>query len=393
MQTITLKPGREKSLRRHHPWLFDGAIAKVSGESPNGLCVVRSASGEFLGAGVVSPEAALRARIVRFDGKPLDADWIGERVRAAIAYRRSFLPPETDAYRVIHAEGDLLPGIVADAYDGLLAVQSTTAGAEAILPWVADALRRELSPRTIVFRRDLPQREYERLSTANEISGEPVPPGGVTVRENGLRFALDPVSGQKTGFFLDQRDNRALVRSLASGRRMLNVFSFSGGFGVYAAAGGAVSTVNVDVSAPALELARRNYGENSLEAPEGAFVGADAFDWLREEIARGARYDLVVVDPPAFVKSKGALERGLRGYKDVNLQAMKLVAPGGLLLTCSCSGLVSLDLFQKVVFGAASDAGATFRLVRRCGAGADHPVLLDCPETEYLKGLLLERAA
>ena len=241
----------------------------------------------------------------------------------------------------------------------------------------------------MVRRRAWPK--HEGGARPPEVDGEPLPAGGVPVRERGLRYFVDPLEGQKTGFFLDQRENRALVRELSAGRNVLNVFSYSGGFGVAAAAGGASGTTNVDISAPALDLARRNYVANGLETPDAAFVAADAFDWLREAKGRGDRWDSVVLDPPAFVKSKGALDRGLRGYKDVNLQAMPLVRPGGFLLTFSCSGLVDADLFQKVVFGASTDAKVRFRIVRRLGAGADHPVLLDCPETEYLKGLLLER--
>ncbi len=391
MQTLTLKTDREKSIRRRHPWLFESAVALTEGSADDGLCVVRSRSGESLGAGIVSPGAALRARIVRFDGRALDEAWIAGVVRDALALRNRMIPADTDAFRLIHSEGDLVPGIIADRYADVLSLQATTAGAEAILPWVVAAIESVWKPRTIVHRRDLAQREYEGLSSRSEVVGDELPAEGVAIRENGITYRVDALGGQKTGFFLDQRENRARIRSLSAGRSVLNVFSYTGGFGVAAAVGGASSTLNVDISLPALEVAKRNYAANGLDAPADAFLGADAFDWLREAKAAKRQFDIVVVDPPAFVKSKGALDRGLRGYKDINLQAMPLVAPGGLLFTCSCSGLVDHDLFQKVVFGASVDARVRFRLLERRGAGPDHPVLLDCPETEYLKALLLER--
>lgn len=392
MQTLHLKPGREKSLRRRHPWLFDGAIARAEGDPSDGLCVVRDAAGRLLGSGVVSPAAPLRARLARFDGGAIDEAWIEGRVADALALRRRFVPDETDAFRLLHGEGDLLPGLVVDRYADVLVVQAGSAGTErGLLPRVLPILERELSPATVVFRNDLPTRGGEGLSTETVVAGRPLPDGGVAVRERGLRYLVDPVGGQKTGFFLDQRENRALVRTLAAGRSVLNVFSYTGGFGVAAAAGGARRTVNVDVSAPALAAARRNYAANGLPIADDDLVAADAFEWLRAARRGGGRFDLVVLDPPAFIKSKGALERGLRGYKDVNLQGMPLVEPGGLLVTCSCSGLVDADLFQKVVFGASEDAGIRFRLLERRGAGPDHPVLLDAPETEYLKVLVLQR--
>jgi 23S rRNA (cytosine1962-C5)-methyltransferase len=391
MQTIHLKAGRERSLERRHPWLFDGAIERLEGDPSDGLAVVRSKKGAWLGAGVVSPRAPLRGRIVRFDGEPLDERWIAARVDDALALRDRFVPPDTTAFRAIHSEGDLVPGIVVDRYGETLVVQCGTAGGEAILPWALAPLRARFSPSRIVFRRDLPQRQNEGLSTESVVEGEPIPEEGIEILERGLRFRVDPWKGQKTGFFLDQRENRQRVRELAAGRRLLNVCCYTGGFGVAAAAGGATSTTNLDVSAPALELARDNFRRNALPLDDDGLVAADAFDWLRGAKQGRKIWDMVVLDPPAFVKSKGALDRGLRGYKDLNLQAMPLVAPGGLLFTFSCSGLVDLDLFQKVVFGASADAGVRFRLIERLGAGPDHPVLLDCPETEYLKGLLLER--
>jgi 23S rRNA (cytosine1962-C5)-methyltransferase len=251
---------------------------------------------------------------------------------------------------------------------------------------VVDALRERLAPRVIYFKNDIPARKLEQLSTEAETIGE----GGATamVVENGLRFRIDPPSGQKTGFFLDQRDNRALARVLAGGRRTLNLFAYSGAFGVYAAAGGAQSVENVDISAAAIELARANHELNhELNRAEASFVVADAFQYVRQT---DKRFDLIVCDPPAFAKSRAEVDRAARGYKDVNLFAMKLLEPRGMMMTFSCSGHMSLDLFQKVIFAAALDAGRRVSIVKRLTAGPDHPVSLFCPEGEYLKGFLLE---
>jgi 23S rRNA (cytosine1962-C5)-methyltransferase len=249
-------------------------------------------------------------------------------------------------------------------------------------PLVVDALREELKPRLIYFKNDIGARKLERLPAEPEIIGDG--DATATILENGLRFHVDVPAGQKTGFFLDQRDNRALARGYASGRRVLNLFSFSGAFGVYAAAGGATSVRNVDISARAIELAAENHALNELPAEHTV---ADAFQFVR---TTGEQYDLLVCDPPAFAKSRHDVERAARGYKDVNLYAMKLIAPGGLMMTFSCSGHMSLDLFQKVIFAAALDAGRRVSILGRLTAGPDHPVSLFAPEGEYLKGFLLE---
>jgi 23S rRNA (cytosine1962-C5)-methyltransferase len=280
--------------------------------------------------------------------------------------------------RLVHSEGDELSGLIVDRYDDLYVVEIANYGLEQIKSVVVDALQ---APR-IYFRNDIPARKLEHLPLTSEGSEQPA-----YIRENGLRFLVEPVAGQKTGFFLDQRENRQLARTLSDGRRVLNLFSYTGGFGVYAAAGGAREVENVDVSEAAIALARTNYELNELE---GNFTVGDAFSVVRQRASANERYDLVVCDPPAFAKSRGEVERAARGYKDINLYAMKLVAPGGLLMTFSCSGHMDLDLFQKVIFSAALDAGRRASFVRRLGAAPDHPVSLFAPEGEYLKGFLIE---
>jgi 23S rRNA (cytosine1962-C5)-methyltransferase len=321
-------------------------------------------------------------RALTFAGETLTADVIASRISATVARRRAIFDGTTNAARVIHAEGDELSGIVVDRYDDLLVVEIANRGAEQLRPLIVDTLRKELAPRVIHFKNDLPARALERLSMEDERVGEATAPA--TVLESGLRFRVDPAEGQKTGFFLDQRENRRMARALASGKRVLNLFSYSGAFGVYASAGGAASVTNVDVSAKAIELAREN---QSLNGCESELVVADAFQYVRQH---RERYELLICDPPAFAKSRGEVERAARGYKDVNLHAMRMLEPGGQMMTFSCSGHMSMDLFQKVIFAAALDAGRRVSFVRRLTAGPDHPVSIYCPEGEYLKGFLLE---
>ena len=381
---LILKPGKERVIANRHPWIFAGAIASESGPDDAAFADLFDARGTRVASGFHSLRSQIRLRALTFGDEELTPDLIRARIATAVARRRGLFDAGTNAARVVHAEGDDLSGLVVDRYNDVAVVEIANSGIEKIRPLIVDALQHELAPRVIFFKNDLPVRRLEQLTLESEAIGA----GDVAceVRENGLRFRVDPAEGQKTGFFLDQRENRAIVRGLAGGRRVLNLFSYSGAFGVYAAAGGAASVENVDVSARAIDLARINHELNGSTAIETV---ADAFDYVRDLGGRGARFDLVVCDPPAFAKSRGEVDRAARGYKDVNLFAMKLVAPGGLMMTFSCSGHLSLDLFQKVIFSAALDAGRRASFVRRLTAGADHPVSLYCPEGEYLKGFLL----
>lgn len=389
---IQLRPGRDKALRNRHPWVFDGAIAREAGDAGAAIADVFAADGSRLTSGFYSAKSQIRCRAVAF-AEELTEELLRARIATAVRARAPLLGAENDSVRLVHSEGDGLSGLVADFYAGILVVEITSAGLEALRDLVVDALREAaagLAPvRAVMMKNDLGARKLEGLPLDDAWLDGVVPEGGETIiRENGLRFVVQPGTGQKTGFFLDQRANRALVRSMAAARRVLNVFSYTGGFGVSAAAGGASSVEEVDVSASAVELARRNH-ELNPSATELELVAADAFTHLRKRRGEGRLYDLVVVDPPAFAKSRGDVDRAARGYKDVNLQAFNLVAPGGSLVTFSCSGHVSLDLFQKIVFSAAADARRDAAIVRRLGAGEDHPVSIYCPEGEYLKGLVL----
>ena len=388
MIRLTLRPGREASVLRRHPWVFSGAVARVEGDGADGIAEVVDAAGRPLALGAYSSDSQIVARLWSFDGRLPDAGLFRERFAAAKALRAEVVPPQTTGYRAVNSEGDLCPGVLLDVYGETAVLELTTAGTEI---WRADleaAAREVFAPVKLIVRETGIRRDSGQSpipDTKSEIDLAPF-------LENGLRYLADVGAGQKTGFFLDQRDNRARLRALSPGRRVLNLFSYTGAFSVAALAGGATRAVDVDSSAAALALARRHRAENALSADGSDFVDADVFEDLRRRVAEGQRWDAVVCDPPAFAKKKADVDRAARGYKDVNRLAMTLVSPGGWLLTCSCSGLVDADLFQKIVFSASAEARASFALVARQGAGPDHPVSLDCPEGEYLKGMWMRRA-
>ncbi len=377
MITFTLAPGREHSVHRRHPWIFSGAVRGQAGDPSDGVASVRSAAGEALGQGVVGGGRSIVARLWTFGPEPFDAGTIRSRFRAARELRREVVSPDTTGYRVLHSEGDHVPGVVADRY-GESDVLLLTAEGTALRRAEIEACYRDVfGPGFLLVRVEGDRHEPP-----------PSAPEAPFV-EHGLRFVADLSSGQKTGFFLDQRENRLRIRGGSRGKTMLNLFSYSGGFSVAALAGGATRAVDVDASEAALGLARRHRRENGFpDAPED-FVRADVFEDLRARSAAAERWNVVVCDPPAFAKKKTDVDRAARGYKDVFRLAMTLVAPGGMLLACSCSGLVSPELFQQILFAAALDAKRTFSITEKAGAGPDHPVSIYCPESEYLKAFYL----
>jgi 23S rRNA (cytosine1962-C5)-methyltransferase len=384
---LVLRRGRERAVANRHPWIFDGSIERESGPADAAIADLIDPAGTLLASGFYSAHSQIRLRALVFGEETLTPELLMRRIAEAADRRESILSSQTTAARLIHSEGDELSGLVVDRYGDLLVAEITSAGAEKIRQLLIEPFSRPTPPAAIYFRNDLPARRLEQLPTESEAIGVMEPE--VEILENGLRFTVSVKEGQKTGFFLDQRDNRAMARGLASGRAVLNLFSYSGGFGVYAAAGGARSVEEVDTSGAAIDLARRNHQSNSSQAAV-RFTVADAFDYVRSLSAGGTAFDLIVCDPPAFARSRAEVERAARGYKDINLNALKLVRPGGYLMTFSCSGHMSLDLFQKVIFSAALDAGRRVSFLRRLGAGSDHPVSLFCPESEYLKGFLLQ---
>ena len=384
---LTLKRGKERVVTNRHPWIFAGAIGAEGGPPEAAIGDLFDVNGVRLASGFYSPRSEIRLRALTFGQDELTAELIAQRIDAAIARRRRLLGPNTNAIRMINADGDDLSGLVIDLYNDVVVAEIANAGIERLKPMILDTIRRALNPRLIYLSNDMPARRLEQLATEPEAIGEGTP--ATTILENGLRFEVDPASGQKTGFFLDQRENRTLAQSLAPGRRMLNLFSYTGAFGVYAAAGGATFVENVDGSDLAINQAERNHDLNG-SSTIARFTVADAFAHVRHQAASGERFGLIVCDPPAFAKRRVEVDRAARGYKDINLYTMRLLERDGFLLTFSCSGHLSLDLFQKIIFAAALDAGRRISFVRRLTAGADHPVSIYCPEGEYLKGFLLE---
>ncbi len=386
MIRLFLKPGREASVRRRHPWLFSGAIARREGHADDGWAEVFSAAGERLGAGDHSPGSQIVVRLWVFGEAPAGPELFRERFDSARRRRAAILPPETTGFRGINSEGDLCPGVTLDVYGETGVLELSTEGTQVRAAELEREARRAFDLQTVIVRRTGTDRGGGRPEAAAALGA--AESGRVRFSENGLRFFAD-YGGQKTGFFLDQRENRARLRALASGRRVLNLFSYTGGFSVAALAGGAARAVDVDASGRALELASEHRRENGFDPAGDDFTRADVFEDLRRRVAGGETWDAVVCDPPAFAKKRGDVDRAARGYKDINRLAMRLVAPGGILLTCSCSGAIDPTLFQQIVFAAEIESGSAFSLFARQGAGPDHPVSLDCPEGEYLKGMWL----
>ena len=394
--TVSLKPGREKSLKRRHPWVFSGAIDAVEREPQAGGTVeIRSSDGAPLALAAWSAGSQIRARVWSFDAQAsIDAAFLRRRLAGAIALREA-LPAarHTNALRLVHAESDGLPGLIVDRYADLLVAQFLSAGAEFWREAILDALAELTRCEAIFERSDAEVRNLEGLSPRSGfVRGGEHAAGRVAIHEHGLQFRVDVAAGQKTGFFLDQRENRQRVRALAAGRSVLDGFCYTGGYALAALAGGANSVVAVDSSAPALDIARENLSANPFDASRVRFEAVDVFAYLRALRDRAAQFDMIVLDPPKFAPTAAQAENAARAYKDINLLALKLLAAGGLLATFSCSGGVPPELFQKIVAGAALDAGVDARVIERFGAGPDHPVALNFPEGEYLKGLLVLRA-
>ncbi len=395
MKQLILKPGREKSLLRRHPWIFSGAVARVQGDPDAGESVaVRAAGGEFLAWAAYSPASQIRARVWSWhEAERIDADLLRARLRQALAARARLLRAgDSDAMRIVHGESDGLPGVIVDRYGDVVVLQLLSAGAERWRGEFAEAVRELTGCACVYERSDADVRELEGLPATSGVLQGALPGAGVQLREHGLAYGVDVAAGHKTGFYLDQRDNRKRVGELSQGREVLNCFCYTGGFSLNALAGGAASVLSVDSSAAALAQARDNLARNELDAARAEWQEADVFKQLRVLRDQGRSFDLIVLDPPKFAPTAAFAEKAARGYKDINLLAFKLLRADGLLASFSCSGGVSADLFQKILAGAALDAGVDASIVGHFAAAADHPVLLSFPEGDYLKGLLLRRA-
>jgi len=396
---LLLKPGKERSLLRRHPWIYDTAIGRVKGAPAAGETVtVRSHDGRWLASAAYSPSSTLRARCWSFaESDSIDAAWLAARVREAVA-RRAHLAEASSALRLVFGEADGLPGLITDRYGDQLVVQFQAAGVEAHREALLDALVAATGCANVFDRSDSAGRTREGLPPAFGVARGAEPPPRIAVREHGRRFWVDVRGGHKTGFYIDQRDNRELAGTLARRARdrlarparALNCFCYTGGFSV-AMAAGADEVLSIDSSAEALALAQENWRLNGLPESAAHWHDANVFEALRALRADGRSFDLIVLDPPKFAASHHHVERAARAYKDINLGALRLLAPGGLLLTFSCSGAIGVELFQKIVAGAVIDAGVEAQLLRRLAAGEDHPLRMTHPEGEYLKGLLLQR--
>jgi 23S rRNA (cytosine1962-C5)-methyltransferase len=422
MADLVLKPGREKSPLRRHPWIFSGAVHHVDNNPASGETInLLSFNGDFLARAAYSPASQIRARVWTFDpDEAVDADFFRKRIQVAIQARatlgyltidangvQSLITPEggltlaptsgdvgllfSDAYRLIHAESDGLPGLIVDRYGETLVLQSLTAGSEFWKETIADILLEETGLHNIYERSDADVRELEGLQPVVGLLRGTLPDSRITIHENGLKFHINLESSHKTGFYLDQRQNHLRVRELARNRDVLDCFCYTGGFTINALAGGARSVVAVDASAEALSLGRENLGLNGGQAESVEWCEGDVFQVLRKFRDEARAFDMIVLDPPKFAPTAAQAEKASRGYKDINLLAFKLLRLGGILVTFSCSGGIDAYLFQKIVASAALDAGVEAQILEHLFQGADHPVALNFPEGAYLKGLVCLR--
>jgi 23S rRNA (cytosine1962-C5)-methyltransferase len=388
---VILKPGREKSVNNRHPWIFSGAISRVEGGPANGDVVdVWNSKARFAARGIYNEKSQIQVRLLTWNpNDAINGDFWRRRIRRAVAGRQALLDaPDTDAFRLVYAEADGVPGFIADQYGTWVVVQFLSLAAERYRQAILDALIDLIAPQGIYERSEGEGREKEGLvSVTGPIWGE-VPPDMIEIMENGHTFLVDIKLGQKTGFYLDQRENRQKVSKYFPNKEILNAFAYTGAFAVYAAYVGAKRITNVDTSERALQIAERNVRRNGFGDREDAYAEADAFEIMRAYRDNNWKFDVVILDPPKFAQSKRHVEKATQGYKDINLLGMKLLKPGGILITFSCSGAVTADLFQKVLFGAAVDAGRHVQIIERLSQSSDHPVLLTHPESEYLTGLV-----
>jgi len=378
-------------LLRRHPWVFSGAIARTEGTGSAGDTVrIIAEDGRFVAMAAWNPSANISARVWDWNqDTSIDASFFRNRLERAIRMRRElFARGPDEAERLVHAESDGLPGLIVDRYADVIVLQITSAGCHRWRETIIASLHELTRARAIYERSDADVLELEGLAPRTGLVKGTLDSPIIEIMENGVRLRVDVATGHKTGFYLDQRNNRLQVGQLAAGRQVLNCFSYTGGFTLQALAHGATSATSVDSSAEALRLAREQVSLNDMPADRCEWIDADVFDYLRQLRDRNRRFDLIILDPPKFAPTAASAERAARGYKDINLLALKLLRPGGLLATFSCSGGVSADLFRKIVAGAALDAGCTTQVLDQFHAAMDHPVLLAFPEGEYLKGLL-----
>jgi 23S rRNA (cytosine1962-C5)-methyltransferase len=385
MLTIYLKSGRERPVLNGHPWIFSGAIERADGAQESaGVADVFDSKKNWIARGLYSPKSQIRVRILTSKDEPIDQNFFSRRLTQALLLREKHLGRATNAYRLINAEGDFLPGLIVDRYADFFVCQFFTAGMDLFKDDIVSTLSALGVTKGIFERSEGRVREEEGLEPSAGVLAGDAPPELITAEENGFKFLVDARRGQKTGFFLDQRDSRIFLSSASRDQEILNAFSYSGAFSVYAFGGGAKEIISIDSSRPALELAEQNLALNGFTEAPGELLKGDAFAYLKET---DRKFDLIVLDPPSLAHKRSDVMAATGGYKFLNLHALKHLKPGGMLLTFSCSQHLSTDLFQKVVFGAAVDATRKVSIVKRLGHPIDHPISLHHPEGEYLKGL------
>lgn len=393
MNKLILKKGREKAILRKHPWIFSGAIQSLEGQPDLGETVaVHDYGGQFLAWAAYSPQSQIRARIWSWDqADSINQDYFRTKILSAIELRKAWIDPaQTTAYRLIHAESDRLPGLVVDRYNNSLVIQILSAGIERWWEEIVEVLAELLDPDCIYERSDVAVRELEGFPERTGLLYGALPEQPLTVKENNLQFEVNLVTGQKTGFYLDQRDNRQFCREIAGGKSVLNCFAFTGGFTVVALAGGAESVLSIDSSEEAIDLAKENIAVNGLPAEKCDWIVGDVFEELRLLRDQGKQFDLVILDPPKFAPTASQAQQAARGYKDINLYGFKLLKPGGILMTFSCSGGIDASFFQKIVADAALDANVDAKILYHLSQAPDHPTHLAFPEGTYLKGLVCQ---
>ncbi|MGH7597089.1 MAG: class I SAM-dependent rRNA methyltransferase [bacterium] len=391
MPKLYLKPNRDRAVRRFHPWIFSGSMNRLEGTAaPGDVVDVLAADGDFLGRGFYNPNSQLICRMLTWQDEPIDATFFQRKIESAYRLRLDLFGSNTstatNAFRVVNAEADGLPGLIVDRYAEHLVVQISTLGMSRFRNEIVAALQQAIQPYSIFERSAGAALQEEGLQPVAQVLAGAEPPAVIRIRENDLHFAVNIQEGQKTGFFLDQRENRAWAAKLGKGKNVLNGFGYTGAFSVYVRHAGARRVVTVDSSSAAIEMAKQNFAINNLEAVTEDLIAADIFHFLRSTTQK---FDFIILDPPAFAHRQKDVENAARAYKDVNLQAMKIIESGGLLLTCSCSQPVSPELFQKILFGAATDADRVVRILGQSGHAPDHPISIYHPEGRYLQAMLL----
>jgi 23S rRNA (cytosine1962-C5)-methyltransferase len=386
MLKIRLKKGSEKPLRNGHPWIFSGALHSVDGEEiPGALCAVYSFAGELLGYGSYNQVSSIRVRMLSFGAVPFQKETLMQRMIMAVSSRKPLIDESTNSIRLLNSEGDFLPGIIIDKFSDGLVIQILTAGMELFREEILQFCKEQLKPAFIFEKSDTDARQREGLTPVEGLIYGSLP-DNFLIKESGLHYSVDIGGGQKTGFFFDQRINRQLVRTYANGKEVCDCFCYSGGFTVNALAGNASHVTSVDISQPALKVAQANANLNGF-TNNTSFVEADIFKYLRE-IDKNS-FDLIILDPPKFARHAGEVQRAARGYKDINLQALKKIRSGGILFTFSCSGAVDRRLFSQIIFSAAVDSQRQVQVLHTLSAGPDHPFNITHQEGEYLKGLVV----